>query len=161
MQKKDETPSFPQELGEKTASLTLCDQAIILEALTKETPEISRLLVAFATYARAHPHSSNWIHYDKKTIMYLAGLEKLRVQDQQSLTNHLHEHYGLNMQVVGSTQPIPCFRFEWQVAQPPITASVDENGEILEGSDTSNPLIALGALTPTTISNYVKNNKEN
>ena len=158
MQKKDANPDFPQELSEKSAGLTVCDQTLLSGALAQEDPQVARLLVAFATYARAYPHSSNWIHYDKKTIMYLAGLDKLRVQEQQSLTNYLHEHYSLNMQVVGSTQPIPCFRFEWQASQPRVSTLVDEDGVVIvkEDDTPANPLIILGPLTPTTISTYVE-----
>ena len=158
VQKKDEMPNFPQELGDKAAGLTVGDQTLLSEAIVKEDPQIARLLVAFAAYARAYPHSSNWIHYDKKTIMYLAGLEKLRVQEQQSLTNYLHEHYNLNMQVVGSTQPIPCFRFEWQASQPRVSTLVDEDGVVIvkEDGTPANPLIILGPLTPKTISTYVE-----
>lgn len=159
MQKRDIIPDFPQELGDRMAALTTQDQTFLSTALSKEEIQVSKLLVAFATYARAYPHSSNWIHYDKKTIMYLAGLDKLRVADQQSLTNYLHEHYNLNMQVVGSTQPIPCFRFEWQVNQPRITTLIDKDGVVISKEDAqeaSNPLIMLGPLTPKTISAYVE-----
>lgn len=161
MQKKDEMPDFPQELGEKVAALTVYDQMTISKAFfIKEDPNICRLLVAFATYARAYPHPSNWIHYDKKTIMYLAGLDKLRVQEQQSLTNYLHEHYNLNMQVVGSTQPIPCFRFEWQASQPRVTALIDEDGVVISSThmegEPSNQLSVIGPLTPHTIAAYVE-----
>ena len=159
MQKKDTMPEFPQELGSKTVSLSALDQAFLSSAFVNhESPEICRLLVAFAAYARAYPHSSNWIQYDKKTIMYLSGLDKLRVQEQQSLTNYLHEHYNLNMQVVGSTQPIPCFRFEWQASQPRISSIVDEDGVVVFNQQTgepTNPLVVFGPLTPATIVSYV------
>lgn len=135
----DALSSFPQELAVKMAALTKEDQGVISKVIAKEPLQIARLLLAFVTYARAYPHSSSWIFYDKKTIMYLSGLDKLRVAEQQSLTNYLHAHYNLNMQVVGSTQPIPCFRFEWQKPQT---------------DDTS--LIVLGPLTPQTLSAYIE-----
>lgn len=83
----------------------------VLKSMLAYNPVIEerRLVIAFFIYARLNPHKSNWIKYDNKTISYLASLSNLKVSERQSLTSRLHKTYGLNMQVVGSSNPIPCF----------------------------------------------------
>lgn len=111
MQKSAQNPDFPQEMGVEEGLLSLLDFSFLRESFkTEESEEVKHLLVAFAAYARVYPHKSNWIHYDRQAIIYLAGLSKLKVADQQSFINQLHVKYQLNMQVVGSAQPIPCFK---------------------------------------------------
>lgn len=80
--------------------------------------QLLALLTSFVAYARYNAHPSNWIHYKKHIIFYLAYLDKLKESERISLTQQLHSDYGLNMQVVGSTNPIPCFQFTWMANQP-------------------------------------------
>ena len=105
-----------------------------------------RLLVAFALYARANPHPSHWIKYDRATIFFLADLQELKTSEQERLTKYLHEYYNLNMRVVGSNTPLPCFKLKWMAEQP---------NPFVE--DTSNPLVAVGNYSPATISHLMQN----
>lgn len=105
-----------------------------------------RLLVAFAIYARANPHPSHWIKYDRATIFFLADLQDLKTSEQERLTKYLHEYYNLNMQVIGSNTPLPCFKLKWMAEQP---------NPFVE--DTSNPLVAVGNYSPATISHLMQN----
>ena len=105
-----------------------------------------KLLVAFAIYARANPHPSHWIKYDRATIFFLAGLQKLKTSEQERLTKYLHEYYNLNMQVVGSNTPIPCFKIKWMAEQINPFAQ-----------DTSNPLVDVGNYSPITVSRLMQN----
>ncbi len=126
------------------AYLTLQDIRLLKEkTLHEPSIEVKKLLVAYMVYARANPHHSNWIKSDKKVIIFLASLEKLKVSEQIYLTNQLHNIYNLNMQVVGSTQPIPCFQISWQADQDPI-------------DEVKNPLVLLGPLNPATIKSFAE-----
>lgn len=99
-----------------------------------------KLLLAFAIYARMNPHPSFWIKYDRPTIFFLAGLQELKSSEQEHLTKYLHEYYNLNMQVVGSKTPIPCFKLKRMADQPnPLCP------------ETSNPLIEVGTYSPATL----------
>lgn len=128
------------------AQLTLYDINILKEKMKNETdPAIARLLVAFLIYARANPHHTNWIKYDRKVIMFLSSLSKKKVSEQTLLTNKLHNLYNVNMRVVGSTQPIPCFNISWHDDQPLVNSP-------------ENPLIDIGPVEPDTISKFVTKN---
>lgn len=117
-----------------------------LLADTKETdPRIASLLTSLLIYHRLNPHPSNWIRYERKIIFYLSSLSKLKTSCQEALTSRLHTHYGFNMQVVGSTQPIPCFKIDWILTDP---SSL--------GDDHDNPKVFLGPLSPQTIQTFVK-----
>ena len=111
-----------------------------LRAMLSDEPsyDARRLLVAFATWDRAHPHPSGWVRYDRPAIMCLAGLSGLRPSEQEALTQLLHRSYGLDMQVVGSNSPIPCFRLSWMEEEPTIGQS--------------NPTQDIGPLTPASVS---------
>lgn len=141
----DLNSSFVENDEEETeAKLSLQDIKLLKEKLLHEpSQEIRRLLVAFLVYARANPHPSFWIKYDKKVIHFLASTQKLKVSDQNLLTMRLHNLYNLDMQVVGSNQPIPCFRISWQAEQQPPADTTD------------NPLVFLGPLSPSTITSFV------
>jgi len=106
--------------------------------LHEETdPRIARLLLSLIVYARTYPHPSNWIRFDRREIFHMAGLLKLSSREQDVLTYRLHSAYGFDMQVVGSTQPIPCFRINW------LTPITDDN-----------PLIDIGRFLPQTLKDY-------
>ena len=127
---------------QEEACLSIQDIKLLKEKLLHEpSKDIRRLLVTLLVYARANPHPSFWIHYDKKVINFLASIHKLKVSDQNLLTIQLHNLYNLDMQVVGSVQPIPCYRISWQAEQPPI-------------EDASNPLVLIGPLNPATIASF-------
>lgn len=151
-QKEDQDflSSMSSEASLTDHPLLLSDQDInwLKENLKEELNlNVSLLIVAFAAFARSHPHRSDWIHYDKKEIFSLAGrqIAKLSVKDQQSLTKEIHDKYGLNMQVVGSMQPIPCFQFDWQ----------------LPLSNSSQKLEVLGEYSHQTVYDFVINNLYN
>lgn len=107
--------------GKLRLTLSLLD-INCLRAMLAEEPsyDARRLLVAFAAWDRANPHPSGWIRYDRAAIMCLAGLANLRPSEQEALTQLLHRSYGLDMQVVGSNSPIPCFRLSWLEEEPPM-----------------------------------------
>lgn len=126
------------------AKITLTDYNKLLEIAKEEkNADILRLITSFLVYQRENQHPSGWIKYDKKVIMYLASLTKKKVSEQERLTNRLHNVYNMNMQVVGSTNPIPCFKFEWH--EEPIT-----------DDDPDNPEITIGFMTPQSIIDFVK-----
>lgn len=124
--------------GRVRLTLSLLD-VNCLRAMLAEEPsyDARRLLVAFAAWDRAHPHPSGWIRYDRQAIMCLAGLTGLRPSEQEALTQLLHRSYGLDMQVVGSNSPIPCFRLSWMEEEP---------------IGQSNPIQDVGPLAPASVS---------
>ena len=125
--------------GKVRLNLSLLDINCLRAMLADEPSyDARRLLVAFAAWDRAYPHPSGWVRYDRPAIMCLAGLSGLRPSEQEALTQLLHRSYGLDMQVVGSNSPIPCFRLSWMEEEPPISQS--------------NPTQDVGPLTPTSIS---------
>lgn len=109
----------------------------------KNNEDLRRLLLAFLIFYHDNFHPTGWVRYDRKNIFFLAGLQKASAKTQERLTSYLHKNYGLEMRVVGSNQPIPCFRFEWAA----------EN----EGKE---PRIKLGAFTPETVKKSVENIKK-
>ena len=111
------------------------------------TPELLRLIITYAAFARLNPHRSNWIKCDKKdktTVLYLSSNSNLPVSKQEALIQDAHAYFGLNMRVVGSTQPIPCFQFPWQASQPPVNET------------DANLLHTIGPLAPKTITDFAK-----
>lgn len=121
--------------------LTLTEQDVsCMKAILADEPsyDARRLLVSFAAWDRANYHHTGWIRYDRQSIMCLAGLSSLRPRDQEALTQLLHREYGLDMQVVGSNSPIPCFRLSWLEEEPPV-------------GDPFNALLDLGPLSPSAI----------
>ena len=110
--------------------------------------ELFYLLTAYAVYARAYPHPNGWIKCDsksKETLFHIASCSKLSTKQKEALTNTLHSIYNLNMRVIGSNQPIPCFQFPWQVSQP---VPVDD-------INSENPLVSIGPQTPDSIKKFV------
>lgn len=86
--------------------------------LTKEEFQLISLLTAFAAYARTHPHPKKWVRCsekDKQKIYNMAGFAKnMPTKEKINLTNYIHETYEMNMRVIGSNNPTPCFLFDWQ-----------------------------------------------
>lgn len=138
----DSSPDYESAFspsGRVRLTLSLLDVNCLRAMLADEPSyDARRLLVAFAAWNRAHPHSSGWIRYDRPAIMCLAGLSGLRPSEQESLTQLLHRSYGLDMQVVGSNSPIPCFRLSWMEEEPP--------------TGQSNPIQDVGPLAPASVS---------
>lgn len=125
--------------GRLRLTLSLLDVNCLRAMLADEPScDARRLLVAFAAWDRANPHPSGWIRYDRAAIMCLAGLTHLRPSEQEALTQLLHRSHGLDMQVVGSNSPIPCFRLSWLEEEPPI------------GSP-ANPAQDMGPLAPASV----------
>lgn len=151
---KDTKAPYIEELSSSLAWLSTAQQQAFAK-LVFPSPSHAALLLSFIVYANSHPHRSGWIYYDKKAIFYLASIDKKRVADQQLLTKYLHDCYNLNMQVVGSTQPISCFHLDitkqqqQQQQDQQQQQQQEENGEV----------IVLGPLTPETITNYVSSLK--
>ena len=141
----EELPAkFVENDETQEARLSLQDIKLLKEKLLHEpSAEVRRLLVSFLVFARANPHPSFWIKNDKKVINFLASIDKMRTQDQILLTNRLHTLYNLDMQVVGSNQPIACFRISWQAEQSPIDSE-------------DNPGVLIGPLNPATIKLFVE-----
>lgn len=107
---------------------------------------VKKLLLALVASYRANFHSSGWIKYDKKQIIYLAGLSKLPVMTQEKLFNYLHTSFALQMRVVGSNNPIPCFKFDW-IEVP----SQEPDAPVLESHN-------FGILSPDNISSLLEDN---
>ena len=138
----DSSPDYESAFspsGRVRLTLSLLDVNCLRAMLADEPSyDARRLLVAFAAWNRAHPHPSGWIRYDRPAIMCLAGLSGLRPSEQEALTQLLHRSYGLDMQVVGSNTPIPCFRLSWLAEEEPIGQS--------------NPIQDVGPLAPASVS---------
>ena len=138
----DSSPDYESAFspsGRVRLTLSLLDVNCLRAMLADEpSHDARRLLVAFAAWNRAHPHPSGWIRYDRPAIMCLAGLSCLRPSEQEALTQLLHRSYGLDMQVVGSNSPIPCFRLSWMEEEPP--------------TGQSNPIQDIGPLAPASVS---------
>ena len=138
----DSSPDYESAFspsGKVRLALSLLDINCLRAMLADEPSyDARRLLVAFAAWDRAHPHPSGWIRYDRPAIMCLAGLSGLRPSEQEALTKLLHRSYGLDMQVVGSNSPIPCFRLSWMEEEPPTSQS--------------NPIQDIGPLAPASVS---------
>ena len=115
-------PEFSEEESEKIKKLLEENAQGIRDALKNEpNGEVLRvgkdpaadLLVAFTAHALSNYHPSGWIKYDKKAIIALARLSKLPMAEQEKLTQQLHSSFGIDMRVVGSAQPIPCYALPW------------------------------------------------
>lgn len=101
--------------------------------------QIRRALLAFAAFYRRNYHPKKWVRYDRKSVFFLAGLSDMSATAQEDLTTTLHKEYGLDLRVIGSKSPVPCFYFDWMASQP------------TPGLDPSNPYIDLGPYAPQTI----------
>lgn len=137
---KEGTPvsSTPPAFEPQIMQITLLDYQKYIERIqldTQITMQLKSLLLSFIVFYRRNFHPTGWVRYDKKNILFLAGLSKLSAAHQEKLTSYLHDNYGLNMQVVGSNQPIPCYKIDWLYDQP------------TPGS-TDNPFISLGYFDP-------------
>lgn len=133
----------------KNLYLTLEDICFISNAVQNDKDKYSidlfKLLTAYAAHARANPHPKQWIKCDtrdKNFIFFLASCSNIGAKEKEILTNTLHLVYNMNMRVIGSNQPTPCFRFEWQVQQS-------------SPEDLENELVSIGPVSPQTIDNFI------
>ena len=79
-----------------------------------------KILASFTAHALTTYHHSGWMRYDRKEIFAIATpLSKLSATNQTKLTQDLHALFGIDMRVIGSNQPIPCYSLPWLV--PPQT----------------------------------------
>ena len=151
----DETPATAADtsIPRKTTKIVLSLEDYQRYVETTQTCEIfssthaqsaalKSLLLAFVCFYRRSHHPTGWIRYDKKNIFYLAGLTKISSSQQEKLTAALHAHCGLDMRVVGSNQPIPCFTISWLRDQP------------IAGT-TDNPLLTLSDMSPEGIQEII------
>lgn len=133
------SPLYYEESEDAHAYIGYMDIHDLLCKTTDERDErITRLLLSLIVYARTYPHPSGWIRFDRREILHMAGLSRLSSREQDILTSQLHFQYGFDMQVVGSTQPIPCFRINW----------------LSPADETENPLVDIGRFLPQTLRDY-------
>lgn len=129
-----------------TIFITLKDYERFMEKIqlsnTPPTEQLKSLLFSFMVFYRDNYHPTGWVRYDRKNIFYLAGLSSLSAQKQEKLVNSLHDHFGLDMRVVGSNQPIPCFKINWLYDQDDV-------------STPKNPLLSFGPFTPKNLKQII------
>ena len=143
-----DTTSSSHEVPSESSNIMLTSQDFqkfveLTQADSEITPEIKKLLLSFIVFYRRNFHPSGWIRYDRKNIFYLAGANLYSVSQQERMTKFLHERYALNMRVVGSNQPTPCYGFSWLQEQP------------LPGTP-NNPYLTLAPLTPEGLESIIK-----
>lgn len=135
---------FPTLLSPSTTDIDP-DHAFILQSdadafksLVSADPhssfELRALLMSFLIAYRRNWHPKGWVHYDRRAILYMAGLSTASTKVKEDLTTYLHTEYGLEMQVIGSNSPIPCFMFAWTKDHP---------------ESPSNPRLDLGPYAPS------------
>lgn len=129
-----------------TIFITLKDYERFMEKIqlsnVSPTDQLKSLLFSFMVFYRDNYHPTGWVRYDRKNIFYLAGLSTLSTQKQEKLVNKLHDHFGLDMRVVGSNQPIPCFKINWLYDQDDV-------------STPQNPLLSFGPFTPKNLKQII------
>ena len=136
-----DSPSAPE--GRKRAFVLESDLARFREYSLSDphsTQELRLLLMSLLIQYRRNWHPKGWVHYDRGAIMHMAGLDAASARAKEGLTSYLHSEYGLEMQVIGSNNPIPCFRLAWAESQP---------------ESPSNPRVDLGPYSPPTTASAV------
>ena len=106
------------EIDEKTEYIKIGQQDYeTYKKLVSVDPDITQLgkqlLFTLVYFYRANYHHTGWIRYDKKFIFHLAGIDELAKKQQEQITQYLHRLYGLDMRVIGSNSPTPCFKIDW------------------------------------------------
>ena len=100
--------------------------------------DLKAALLSFIVNYRRNYHKSGWIKYDRKNILYLANVMSLGNKAQNDILGRLHADYGLEMRVVGSNNPTPCYKIDWLFDQP-------------QPGSHFNPFIEFGPLVPRSI----------
>lgn len=101
--------------------------------------ELVSLLLAFMVVYRFDFHERGYVKYSRDEIFHLASLSHLPQKTKEIMVACLHSLFDLQFQVVGSTNPIPCFIFKWMFDIP----------------HTPDDSVHLGPVSPTTISSYI------
>lgn len=83
------------------------DEIEYLKTCTND--EVRKLLYSFLIYSKLYPHESNWIKYDKDAIFELSGLECSDNKRVLLFSDCLK--YKIDLTVIGSKNPIICFKF--------------------------------------------------
>lgn len=136
------SPSFPSLFADASASSSfiLSSDAAAFSTLTSADPHsvfpLRSLLMSFLVQYRRAWHPKGWVRYDRRAILHLAGLDAASSQTKEDLISYLHREYGLEMQVIGSASPTPCFLFQWAKDHP---------------ESPSNPRIDLGPYSPSSV----------
>lgn len=127
-----------------------CEMSAVLSTDIPTDPDLPRLkalLLAFVVFYRKDYHPTGWVRYDKKNIFHLAGVSRLSASTQERLTTKLHTLCSLDMRVVGSNQPIPCFTISWL------------NDQLPPGSP-DNPFVTLSELSPSGLTEILEKQKQ-
>ena len=123
------------------AFLTLLDYERFVQYTSLDpdaSTDVKAVLLALIVNYRRNYHKSGWIKYDRKNILYLANLIGRPADAQDRIFRHLYTEYGLEMRVVGSNNPTPCYKIAWLFDQP-------------QPGSHFNPFIEFGALIPKSI----------
>jgi len=73
-----------------------------------------RALTVLIIYYYLNYHSTNWISFNRQTYLNFLKVCNVKVPyNHQRLLNELHFHFGIDMRVVGSNNPIPCINIPW------------------------------------------------
>lgn len=118
----------------------LRSDAMAFRDLTAADPhssfELRCLLMSLLVNYRRNWHPKGWVRYDRRAIMHMAGLSLSSQKTKEELTSYLHREYGMEMQVVGSNSPMPCYMFAWAKSH---------------AESPSNPRIDLGPYEPASV----------
>ena len=93
----------------------------IEESFSKYEKNITNLLYSFLLYSRYDDYESGWINYNRKRIFDLAGMSKIAEKVKNAISNMLVGDGVLSFRVVGTKNPILCYKLNWRVeidAQP-------------------------------------------
>lgn len=76
--------------------------------------QIREFIIVLAAFAKAHPHPNGWIKYERNVLFEACGMDKLKSSEAAEITTKAHDSYGMEMRVIGSNDPIPCYMLTWQ-----------------------------------------------
>lgn len=128
------TPDYADASPNPPRFLLQASEAPEISRRVKGSPsrEASLLLLSLLALRSANPHPSGWIRYDRRQAFRIAGLAAAKESLKASLCALLAETQGLEMRVVGSASPTPCFRFAWAPSAP--EGETVDCGPLLPGS---------------------------
>lgn len=102
--------------------------------------DLISLLLAFMVVYRFDFHERGYVKYSRDEIFYLASLSYLPAKTKEVMVACLHSLFDLQFQVVGSTNPIPCFILKWMYEIP----------HVLDDA------VYIGPVQPSTISSLIQ-----
>ena len=120
----DDVPSTSDSAGDNSPRLAYLTEKDLetFELLTSQDPQVTpylkRLLLALIIYYRRNFHHSGWVRYAREEIFFLASLQDMPPKTKEELTQHLFQEYGFALRVIGSNNPIPCYKIDWLFEQP-------------------------------------------